>query len=471
MPKNPNKLRTLHLEENPLSDCGCSVFSLVAAGTSVYISWKNVRRMDTCLHRKSTNFITNSTVEAILLESNQNVTIHCNDQSFKNLVEFSNVKSQISNNFDMLSLFGQKMTKIDLSGNFGEKPNDKILRNFINLERFALTDTNLIEFDFNALRYVRKLKKLDFSDNNFQRIFNIDTLKLLTSLTFFSIKGSKLKNMDEIFQCLSPSIEHLWLHGNVVGTLQSLYKFPHLVDISLHNTSLKIPYIDPFVPVQITLEQCKLFRLDISSNNLQEFNFTDLSTTLKCLKILDISCCNIKNMSELIEFIGPSIVTLNLSGNFMNHLEANTLHKFSNLSHLLLTQMNLSQIDSEALINQHELRTLRLSRNKLSTLNFTCLPGKLELLDLYDNELTSLDGLNSMRFPNLTVLNISKNRFSREYLADFLARAKIEWPHMNLTYSNSENGNGLIENPNIDLYVILIGMLAFYIGFTIYGIF
>lgn len=184
----------------------------------------------------------------------------------------------------------------------------------------------------------------------------------------------------------------------------------------MKNTSLSFDDWKPF--------ECESRRLadvlDISYNNLENINFTTASTALKDLWVLNVANCNISNIPELIEQLGSQVRRLDISGNDLSEFNITDIFtKFPFLFSLKMNHGNLSHIDFGVL--QHAYMTkLDISYNALQSINFTSVNFKeMRQLNLEGNDLTEVVGLTKKNVPELEKLDISMNQFSCEYLATF----------------------------------------------------
>lgn len=81
---------------------------------------------------------------------------------------------------------------------------------------------------------------------------------------------------------------------------------------------------------------------------------------------------------------------------------------------------------------------LDLSYNDLNSIDFHLFLRNfqhLESLNLEGNNLTEIDTITRVHFPNLSALGISKNRFTCDYLAKFL----LQWHDLKLVHNPSSN--------------------------------
>ncbi|XP_055296756.1 uncharacterized protein LOC129565670 [Sitodiplosis mosellana] len=183
----------------------------------------------------------------------------------------------------------------------------------------------------------------------------------------------------------------------------------------------------------ITISPIDSISLHKSENNIV---WTFSRESFERLRLLNVSGSEIENISILIEEASIHLETLDLSYQFVGELKASTFQRFINLKHLYLRQTNLTHFEFATFYHQRKLEILDISYNNLKRVDFKLFVRnfkRLASLDLEGNNLKEIDSITSTHFPELSVLVISKNDFSCEYLAKFL----LQW-----------NDLVLIDNPS-----------------------
>ncbi|KAL3349494.1 hypothetical protein AABB24_022555 [Solanum stoloniferum] len=196
---------------------------------------------------------------------------------------------------------------------------------------------------------------------------------------------------------------------------------------------------------------CSLFQLrhlqtlDLSFNNVSGGIPNSLGTTLKALKILRLSGCNlagpfpefVRNLSQITqldlsdnnldgkipEFIGnlSQITQLDLS---YNHLEGEIPDVFSNLqmlTHCILGDNNFTGPFPSSLMNLTNLQVLRLRNNLLSGPLPEFKTNSLQTLDLSRNQLSGPIPQSLRHLFNLTDVILGHNKLSGEIRAEMFA--------------------------------------------------
>lgn len=158
------------------------------------------------------------------------------------------------------------------------------------------------------------------------------------------------------------------------------------------------------------------------------FQSLQMGLTLRCSKTdlqniisFNISGNHLRNVSKILKFLGTSIKTLDLSSNFMGRMNLITLGELPELEYMNMSHMNLYEHSFGPYFHQPKLKTLDLSYNHLDSPGFLSSLSRtdIETIILDGNDLDSLHGLKRYLFPKLSLLGISNNNFTCEYLEVF----------------------------------------------------
>lgn len=406
---NNQQLKEIHLQDNPILTFDCSDLSAMSE-VSLYFAWKwalSFHGDGNCQH-KPMHVIRDYRDEGVLITADGAHEIHCNEQSFENLTIFVAGRNSISNGGDLLQFLNPSIMHIDLSGNQIQKLHAALLQRFDRLIFLSLSNTMLTHFDLSMLKS-HELIKLDLSQNDLKFLQNVRLLEVFKSLEELSIGSNKLENVQDLIQHVHPSIVKLDLNGNPVGPVNWL-TFEWLTalnSLNLSNTMLMMVDFKAFEPLK------NLSSLDVSHNNLADVDFEMLSI-LNQLSHFSAAYCHIKNASDVIQHLQPSIEALDLSGNHFESLDM--LNSLPNLKSLNLSDTNISSIDFSAFKNFTNLHILDISNNKLQTLRFEPVTNRLNHLYLAGNELSEIKNFDQMHFGQLKSLTIAKNQMPCKYL-------------------------------------------------------
>lgn len=420
---NNKHLKELHLEENPIRNFSCSYMERMGS-ISLYVSWKSVTHFSgapSC-HGKQFHVVRDGDFEGVSMTSDGKHVLHCQEQNFELLHNFTAGRNSFENIAEILPCFSPAMKSMSLSNNFVGALNSTAFKLLPNLNRLSLSNTNLTEFNLNVLLYQNEMLELDISNNNLKEPINVAILDTRgwDRLLDFNVAGNQFENTQQIIQHLKSHLKKLDLSGNAVGKLNvtSLEHLASLETLSLSNTSLLIDDVNPFQRLN------RLSSLDISYNNLENANITALSTTLRVLSELRAANCHIRNASEVIHHLGPLTKRLDLSANYVGDVNAQTFELFFYLKHLNLSNANITMFGNDTLQIQKNLLTLDLSNNGLEEIDLVSFSNKLELINLECNNLTKIENLIKSNFTRLKSLKISNNQIPCDFLKTHL---KHEW--------------------------------------------
>lgn len=422
-PDTKKNLKELHLEMNPISFQLCThiVHESYPSLNSLYFSWKAVSQFDgDHCEIKRMRIVKNTTVEGILVTSNGKYEMHCTDECLGSIYTFRAGRDSFENITEVMQNFGSKIHSIDLSKNFIGELNTNSFKRFIDLNELNLSETNLTKFGFDVLWNNMRISQVDISNNKLKHLSGIPSLQKYRLQTL-NIGGNQIENMNEIIEHLDPSLEELDVSGNTVGNLTAttFQKLSSLQRLNMKNTNLTLPNTNPFE----TLQSLKF--LDLSHNHLENVNFTTLSTILNNLSELTLSNCRIKNISEVIQYLGSSLLKLDLSKNFAHGLNDQTFKNLENLEVLNLSDTNLQSLDPNLFKYQQYLNVLDISDNKLNAFDLKLLPSHHPYqLNLEGNDLTELINLQESKSRNIN-FKLAQNQFSCLYVKQLIKTKNI----------------------------------------------
>lgn len=401
-------VNSLHLEKNPIESLIGSDLIFGGRVKSVHFSWNHVKYLQ-LPEGKQFNAILNGSLEGIHHTSNHRYQIHCKHQSFSKLVEFKATPKSCDNLLELLQCFnGPAVNRLDLSSNvIGQLPKASFNR-FYFVKQLYLRDVQLTSFNFDVLKNNRHIRSLDISFNGLTSVLNPSILKDMSSLNEFYALGNQLNNTSGIMEYLNPSIEILDLSDSILDVNSKLFhSFTKLKHLALKNTSISSIDFDPFK------EMRNLIHLDLSGNDFSNINLDILSTTLGNLEVFQCANCKIRNISNVIQYLGKKLTELDLSRNMVDYVVFDASH-FSNLECLNLRRMNLKTIEFKPQRPIEKLKHLDISYNRLQTVDLTFLPSDMEDVDLEGNDLIQI-GFSASHFSRIR-LKIANNCLQLAYL-------------------------------------------------------
>lgn len=421
--QNNHQLQVIWATENPISSFHCEHFVKMPA-VSVFISWNRVKKLDFTCKKSTMQFrtILNGTVDAVkmhhspITQSNDS-EIHCTAGSMTQIESCTiGGRNRFRNITQLLQCFGVKFKRLMVSGsNFTATPST--LQRFTELEWLNLKDGALNEFDFRTVQHQNKLTRLDLSANHLKEVKNVQLLGQLNLIREFKISGNQLRNIREILANLKGPIKWLDLADNFVGKVNGtmFQRFKNLTTLKLSNNSLTIlGDHNPFDAIK------ELSIFDISENDLTSMNFSILASTLHQLTRFYAKNCQLTNATGLIRlFDGQRLLELDLSGNDFGSEKfgVDTFKALVKLQYLNLNNVNLETFNFHWLLFNRELRAVKLSSNKLRSIDMTtAVLVNLKRLDVDDNELSDLNGMQRSAVPALDYMAISNNWLKCELL-------------------------------------------------------
>lgn len=460
-PKTPS-LTVIRLDENPIARFDCfHTNEPPVAGVSVHLNWQNVSAFygDSYCDNKQirVHLSADRGEEGFFIASDGTYQLDCKANGFKNLRHLIAGHNSFENISEFVSCCGPSMWHLNLSGNrLSTITLDTTFKRFKALKTLFLRDTELAHFDFEWLATLNSLTKLDISNNtNLIHVKNAHTLNGLENLQELNVAGNRIENLMEIIQNSPSTIEKLNVSGNRVKKLNAttFQRFGALRRLNLSDTDLKIDNLNPFA----ALVAVKF--LDISHNSMANVNFTVLSSTLNQLMEFRAANCQLKSISGLINLLGNALEALDLSGNPIKMLGAQPFERFMKLQTLNLSNCSLTYFDADIVLENQLLAILDISYNLLQTINLKRLPTNIRYLNVEGNELSKIESICAHELPALRTLAISRNRLSCDFLKEL-----IRWPKITFV------GDPFKQNHGQQCHLDTIHLAAAISMFGLFGI-
>ncbi|XP_077980283.1 uncharacterized protein LOC144435572 [Glandiceps talaboti] len=260
------------------------------------------------------------------------------------------------------------------------------------LKKLDLSQNRIENITAESFRNVATLEELDLS-NNFISVIPCHTFRDLVNLKIlrFNSEPSTSRELTEIYACSWTGLyklERLEFSFFAFGTDQCLN-----FDIFTHLPSIR------YLIFQISTLTC-IDNVTTSGDETTEnkhFNRTDNTTKLE----------NRKEKSM-------KLIYLELSGNFVDHLERNDFCRFVNLKTLDLSWNFISRIYPDTFYELTNLEHLNLYHNRMTTVSSSMFTGliHLESLHLENNYITIMNPSTFECLTNLRYLNIAYNNLS-----------------------------------------------------------
>lgn len=253
------------------------------------------------------------------------------------------------------------------------------------------------------------------------------------NLTIFIAGHNSFANVGDLLQCFGQSIMHVDLSANFIGMLNTavLERFDGLTALSLSKTML--------IDFDFNMLKSKhLMKLDMSKNYLTHLRNVQLLEDLDSLEEFYIGGNHIENIPEIVQHLKPSILTLDLSGNFVGVLNTTTFEHLTALRSLNLSNTLLLICDFSPFQMLTNLSTLDISRNSLTGVNFTMLSNLNNLIRLKAAhcQIENISHVIQHLRPSIKELDVSGNLFGTlEATFDHL----IHLEALNLSNSNIVN--------------------------------
>lgn len=329
-------------------------------------------------------------------------------------------------------------------------------------ESLAELFPNLIELDISNLGLLAPIKKEHFNfeflkvfRSSFNQIYKFDDFSNLKEIKEIDFSFNNIENISATKFDWAISLESMNLSHNSISHVDNLsfinYKDLRIIDLG--NNSLKT------FDMSLFKHNDKLEEIHIENNHIiQPFDDKFNSMSFNSFITLNVAGNRIQEIHEIItKHEYPILQVLDLSGNPMNNFNLDILKYFHSLQYVYLSKTQSQTFDFGVFRHPEHLRSLDISDNYLQTINYTSKFGyftSIHTLDLAGNELSDLDDVTMKRFPKLSKLDISQNRFSGEYISKFKRRMSGDLqlsgePHPTIGYVDDNHWVGGGGNSNV----------------------
>ncbi|XP_037024759.1 chaoptin-like [Bradysia coprophila] len=349
----------------------------------------------------------------------------------EHLMEFDASHNKLIEIPTMLFVNAPEITKVDLSFN-------------------EISRIDPMAFEHSSADHSSKLSILDLSNNKITSIDN-RTFAALPALTTLYLSSNLIQVIDTGVFAQNKDLNLLQLPYNELTTFACQY-FENVKILDLMGNRLTSFDGDcmsgksegSYLDLNIENNQLTIITLNSNWTHLRAFSneleWITIESNLDVLETFNVSQNKIENVPQIFNRLGKALKFLDVTNNFVGKLNVSTFMKMENLEKLVLRNTSLSNIQYGTFHYQKHLKLLDISFNNFKTLKFNAFARdlrQLESLFLDGNDLTEVDGLTTVKFPKVTLLGITKNNFTCEYLSDFMR----DWIDVTFVSDALLNGN------------------------------
>ena len=249
-----------------------------------------------------------------------------------------------------------------------------------------------------GLQYCTNLGMLWLGDN---QINDISPLASLTKLTTLRLNSNQISDISHLYNLTK--LTQLDLTSNQISDIYSLASLTNLTSLKLANNQIS--------DVSHLSSLTKLTNLILSMNQTIDLNSLVKCTNLTNLKNLELSNCQISDISSLENANWPNLTSLQLYKNQISDISP--LANLTSLTHLYLYNNEISDISP--LGNLNNLEYLHLRHNRISDVSPLVNWNNLSnLTDIYlgYNQISDISSLVNLNLPSLASLDLASNQIS-----------------------------------------------------------
>jgi Leucine-rich repeat (LRR) protein len=255
-----------------------------------------------------------------------------------------------------------------------------------------------------------RLLKFCYLNHNHIKKVEISVFRKLPELTHIHLDYNLITQIDTHTFEENRKLWKLILNGNTLTlpTDTGFLNVPSLGWLELENCDIS------YLPVNLFKHMSKLAFIRLSNNQIRQLNF-ELFSHLKKLRYLHLEGNQIKEIDPDIFKSNHKLEWLYLRNNPLNQNQFTRNH-FLHIPSLLLLDIsfcNISQISSKCFSNLHSLMGLRLNNNILKSFDVTQIPKNVEVLDISGNTMTTIKATKEMirHVTNIKYLDLTHNEF------------------------------------------------------------
>merc|ERR1719410_2884054 len=343
------------------------------------------------------------------------------------------VELELSNNFltkvPMAALASLKNLKfLNLGSNKIKSVADVDLESLGSLEYLDLSRNLIQEIMPGTFMGMSNLKGLDFSVNVVRKVED-DAFEGLRALEYLDLSDNKVLSLPAVALSRLPNLKRLKIDYNRIGALsyEILRSVKGLEELSLaYNIIREIPR-GTFKDLK-DLKILNLYGNQIAQVNMETFlgvekslEYMDLGFNIiddiskilyPKLRFLNLEKNVIKNISNVFNLL-TNLQVLNLAENQVESLEPGVFRSMTNLLHVNLYKNKIGQLQPGVFENAY-LTKVNMSGNLLTDIDTQSFYDLeiLEVVDLSDNQISTISNGAFDRIPHLKTLHLQKNKLT-----------------------------------------------------------
>jgi Leucine-rich repeat (LRR) protein len=377
-----------------------------------------------------------ASMETLLLKNNKFISLESN--TFQNMLN---------------------LKRLDLSGSDLAWLAEGCLDGLTSLEELCLNNCS-IEFVSGGLFHdLCKLKHLNLSHNKIKHV-NACTLRPLTALEDLNLNWNMIESIDEDTFAHATSLKRLRVAFNKLELLRRklLDTLANLELLDLRCNKILLATIEAgcfaklarLTKLELASTGVLTFKEPLSSSSIQFDTFEGLSQlaelSLSSAKVTDIGVNSFFPINETLKKLDlrhneltrldsgafnwlQNLESLQLSGNRLMRIEADTFIYLTSLKFLDLSDCHLASLDLQAFYGLKSLERLNLSENRISSIEpdtFASLVN-LDFLDLSSNQIKKISPSSFHGLVQLIKLNLRANSIESIESGAFESLAKLKY--------------------------------------------